>query len=96
MGASRPSSYDCLVYVALLVALNARGFRVPEEFWREAWKAKCKVLSWATRLQPLLSRSDAPSLRDRVAALVAFNSIIWIQAGLTGLSHGDSESITWS
>jgi transcription initiation factor TFIIIB Brf1 subunit/transcription initiation factor TFIIB len=70
MGASRPLSYDCLVYVALLVALNARGLRVPEEFWREAWKAKCKVLSWATRLQPLLSRSDAPSLRDRVVALV--------------------------
>jgi len=70
MGASRPLSYDCLVYVALLVALNARGLRVPEEFWREAWKTKCKVLSWATRLQPLLSRSDAPSLRDRVAALV--------------------------
>ncbi len=67
---SRPPSYDCLVYVALLVALNARGVRVPDELWREAWKAKCKILSWATRLQHLLHRSDAPSLRDRVAVLV--------------------------
>jgi transcription initiation factor TFIIIB Brf1 subunit/transcription initiation factor TFIIB len=70
MGASRPSSYDCLVYVALFVALNARGARVPEELWREAWKTKCKVLSWATRLQSLLHRSNAPSLRDRVATMV--------------------------
>jgi transcription initiation factor TFIIIB Brf1 subunit/transcription initiation factor TFIIB len=70
MGASRPLSYDCLVYVALFVALNARGARVPEELWREAWKTKCKVLSWATRLQHLLYRSNAPSLRDRVAAMV--------------------------
>jgi hypothetical protein len=68
--ASRPSSYDCLVYVSLLVALNTRGLRVPEEFWREAWKTKCKVLSWATRLQSLLHRSNAPSLRDRVVAMV--------------------------
>jgi transcription initiation factor TFIIIB Brf1 subunit/transcription initiation factor TFIIB len=67
--AIRPPSYDCLVYVALLVALNARGVRVPEELWREAWKANCKVLSWATRLQHLLHRSDAPSLRDRIAVL---------------------------
>jgi transcription initiation factor TFIIIB Brf1 subunit/transcription initiation factor TFIIB len=68
--ASRPTSYDCLVYVSLLVALNVRGVRVPEELWREAWKAKCKVLSWATRLQHLLHRSDLPRLRDRVAAMV--------------------------
>jgi transcription initiation factor TFIIIB Brf1 subunit/transcription initiation factor TFIIB len=67
---SRPSSYDCLVYVALLVALNARGVRVPDELWRETWKTKCKVLSWATRLQHLLHRSDAPSLRDRIAVMV--------------------------
>jgi transcription initiation factor TFIIIB Brf1 subunit/transcription initiation factor TFIIB len=70
MYASRPPSYDCLVYVSLLVALNTRGLRVPEELWREAWKAHCKVLSWATRLQHLLYRSDAPSLRDRIAVMV--------------------------
>ena len=67
---SRPPSYDCLVYVSLLVALNVRGARVPEELWREAWKANCKVLSWATRLQHLLHRSSVPSLRDRVAVLI--------------------------
>jgi transcription initiation factor TFIIIB Brf1 subunit/transcription initiation factor TFIIB len=70
MQASRPSSYDCLVYVSLLVALNARGARVPDELWREAWKARCKVLSWATRLQHLLPRSSVPSLRDRIAVMV--------------------------
>jgi hypothetical protein len=68
--ASRPQSYDCLVYVSLLVALNARGVRVLDELWREAWKTKCKILSWATRLQHLLHRSSVPSLRDRVAILV--------------------------
>jgi hypothetical protein len=67
---SRPPSYDCLVYVSLLVALNARGARVPEELWREAWKTECRVLSWATRFQHLLYRSSAPSLRDRIAAMV--------------------------